>query len=1414
MRKLLLNRVILVAVFSLQGLFANAQISAQDIADKLSNDPRVTEFTMEPARGTPSVIKMNASGATLTLIEAPAFLQSVLGFGQETFFVVEATTNTHGVQVDKFQQYTRSIKVEHGVFKAISRKGVVLAFTAEYYNLPASIQASPVLTEAAALQKALDHVGATVYAWDYVLTLGNTAEHIAAYNELFPKGELVFVDNYSTNAIDLSLAYKFNVYAAEPLSRADIYVDASSGSILLRDAIIKHADDAHGKADIAKVVRPAKKAVSPLPVANASGNTRYAGNRTFSTSIDANGHWVLKGTTPTGVENETRSYEGIGGLPLSIPALAMLTVPIADGDGDVLNPETADNNWTAEEHRKDNFSVTNPYPIANESHNDDVALDAHWGAEVVLNYWRNIHNRWSYDDKGTKMTNYVHYGDAYDNAFWNGSSMTYGDGTYQGGTHPDGAFAPLTSMDVCAHEIGHGVCEYTADLVYQRESGAMNEGFSDIWAAAVEAYVLSEIDGSLPYDTWGIGEQIDERDGGISPGQAGTRALRWMDDPKAAGDPDSYGGANWINPECGTPTLANDQCGVHTNSGVLNKWYYLMVTGSGQPFSAGFNKQAADDQVTDAGNAYSVEGLGFMTASRIAYLAETMLSPNAKFAEMRAASILAAQTLYGIASNEEKQTTNAWHAVDIGGAYNEGEPNTITFSESNLQILSENNALSGCDDFNTYSVVITGVDIASPATISLSTAGSTAVKGTDFDISSQSLTFTGSGTKTITITVYDDAVIEAGETIVLSFVYNSQFQKQEFAIADNDFAPRTGTQPIDLVETQTFSNDGIPAGWSAISLSDGVNVWKVNGDLSAAGRAYITNGIAEIPFYDQISPTNTIFRSPLINAAATSNVTVSFDWESGGETDAVDPNVIFDYGEFIYSLDGANYVSMQKFVGTGPLGVNTASGSYTAVINELDGRAFFLGWRWYNDTNAGTQFSFAIDNVKVSATPAGIETQKDESATTTVHAGNVIYFMSESDQGLIAKIENASGDLGCVTLSVSDEGTGIRTFSNVPTARPSKAFSITTENTNASYDLTIFFTQEELGAFDSPADLIPMKVNSANMDDASDRPVNFQLNGVLTEVNEAGQFFAYTGSFTGSGTVSVVQNFTYCTNAPAPWTSQDVGTVNKPGTVCYKAGNFEVSASGSGIEDRADSFHFTYQPLTGDGEIIAQVNSLQNTNTKAKAAVMIRETLDANSTFAMTAIVSNPLYLGTAARFEYRKNPGGKATGASYQSVTAPEFVRIVRSGNTITSFISDTNGNWQLIGSVGINFKSVVYVGLAATSNLNGTSAIAEFAGVSVLSSALQATARAPQSQEGSERSGFSVSPNPAVGTVNIETPGSNIKRVAIYNRLGQVVKVAEFSVPENRAWVDVSELAQGLFIMKVHTDEGQVVDMRLVKQ
>ena len=136
--------------------------------------------------------------------------------------------------------------------------------------------------------------------------------------------------------------------------------------------------------------------------------------------------------------------------------------------------------------------------------------------------------------------------------------MTYGDGATR--------FRPLTSLDVVGHEIGHAVCEKTANLTYANESGAMNEGLSDIWGASIEAYAVGTLGftsgGVKAKSTWLIGEEIDKV----------QVALRSMSDPKSLGQPAYYKGVNWY-------TGTGDNGGVHTNSGVLNHWFYILTVG-------------------------------------------------------------------------------------------------------------------------------------------------------------------------------------------------------------------------------------------------------------------------------------------------------------------------------------------------------------------------------------------------------------------------------------------------------------------------------------------------------------------------------------------------------------------------------------------------------------------------------------------------------------------------------------------------------------------------------------------------------------------------------------------------------------------------------------------------------------------
>ena len=264
---------------------------------------------------------------------------------------------------------------------------------------------------------------------------------------------------------------------------------------------------------------------------------------------------------------------------------------------------------------------------------DNTAVQAHWGAEQTYKYYLQNHNRNSYNNAGGILKNYVHYSNNYVNAYWDGTRMTYGDGN---GT----SYGPLVSTDITGHEITHGVTEYSANLAYQRESGALNESFSDIFGEMVEYFAEGSND-------WQMGTDI---------GIGGSGAIRSMNNPNLYGDPDTYGGANWYNPNCGTPTQSNDYCGVHTNSGVQNKWFYILTMG--------------ESGTNDLGNAYSVTGVGRTKSAAITYRSlTTYLSSSSTYADARNGAIQAAIDLYGAGSAEVIATTNAWYAVGVGGAY-------------------------------------------------------------------------------------------------------------------------------------------------------------------------------------------------------------------------------------------------------------------------------------------------------------------------------------------------------------------------------------------------------------------------------------------------------------------------------------------------------------------------------------------------------------------------------------------------------------------------------------------------------------------------------------------------------------------------------------------------------------------------
>ncbi len=284
--------------------------------------------------------------------------------------------------------------------------------------------------------------------------------------------------------------------------------------------------------------------------------------------------------------------------------------------------------------------------------NQRAGVDAHFGAAKTFDFYQNVLGRNGIDGNygpGTTtsaatgvalLVSRVHFGSGYNNAFWNGSNMTYGDG--------DGStFTPLTTVDICGHEMTHGVTERTAGLTYSKESGALNESWSDIMGSMVELYADG---GVASANTWLIGEDA------YTPGTSGD-ALRSMSDPHSVGDPDHY--SLRLYPGTCTPNAnTNDNCGVHTNSSISNHAFYLIAHGG-----------------TNRVSGIAVSGIGTDAATKIFYRAlVTYMTSSTNFAGARTATLSAATDLYGTGSATYNGVAQGWCAVGVGSCPTGGTP--------------------------------------------------------------------------------------------------------------------------------------------------------------------------------------------------------------------------------------------------------------------------------------------------------------------------------------------------------------------------------------------------------------------------------------------------------------------------------------------------------------------------------------------------------------------------------------------------------------------------------------------------------------------------------------------------------------------------------------------------------------------
>jgi Zn-dependent metalloprotease len=256
---------------------------------------------------------------------------------------------------------------------------------------------------------------------------------------------------------------------------------------------------------------------------------------------------------------------------------------------------------------------------------DTTADEAYDGLGATFDFYLSVYDRWSVDGQGLPLKGTVHYGQHYDNAFWNGSQMVFGDG--------DGTvFGRFTeSVDVIGHELTHGVTQYTANLVYSGQSGALNESVSDVFGSMVKQYKLRQ---TADQADWLIGAGL------FMPSVHGV-ALRSMKDPGTAYDDPAIGKDPQPATMSGYIDTAADDGGVHINSGIPNRAFYLAAT--------------------------AIDSNSWKNAGQVWYdvLTSPTLPAAATFATFGKATVHAARRRFGSGSAQAEAVAAAWQQVGV-----------------------------------------------------------------------------------------------------------------------------------------------------------------------------------------------------------------------------------------------------------------------------------------------------------------------------------------------------------------------------------------------------------------------------------------------------------------------------------------------------------------------------------------------------------------------------------------------------------------------------------------------------------------------------------------------------------------------------------------------------------------------------
>ncbi|MEO9965252.1 MAG: M4 family metallopeptidase [Reichenbachiella sp.] len=823
-----------------------------------------------------------------------------------------------GYRHEKFEHFYRGFRVEGSTYTIHSKNGVATHMTGNYATVD-EVDVNPSLSSDKALDYAKSATNASVFAWE-----GNASGREDVVEK--PEGELVIVQR-TANGYKSRLAYKFHILGEKPFVNAYIYVDAQTGEVVRYNSVIKHAD------------------------AIGSAATRYSGTQSIHTDSNA-GTYRL------------RDYSRGNGILTYDATTATSANQITGAPNGASEYTDSNNNWTAAEF--------------DNADKDNAGLDAHFAAEATYDFFMTNYGRDSYDGNGAAITSYVNtdieavfgYPSGYnDNAFWTGYVMVYGKGN---------SLDPLTTVDITAHEIGHAFCTGTADLVYEKESGAMNEGLSDIWGACVEYYVNQTY--GLNKDIWNLGTEIGQ-------------TFRSMSNPKGYGDPDTYGGTYWVSQNC-NPSNQNDYCGVHTNSGVTNHWFYVLAAG--------------ETSTNDNNDSYSVTGIGVDDAAAITWRTESIyLNTTSDYADFRTYSIQSAVELFGSGSAQEIAVTNAWYAVGVGAEYVQtcalAAPGNFSSSSINDNGFTLSwNSVSGAASYTVSvggsstnvagtSYVASGLNVGTQYACSVVANCSAGGSG-----ASSNLNVTTTGTPPVSYCASN------GNNTSDEYIGRVQFNT-----IDNSTSASAGgygdytTQSTTVAKGSAYNMTITPT-WTGTLYNEGYSVWidyNQDGDFTDSGEQVLTQSATTAsPISGSIS----------ISASATNgNTRMRVSMKYNGVPTSCES---FSYGE-------VEDYTLNIVTGSADTEAPTAPGNLTA--SNVTTSSFDMSWSASTDNIGVTGYNVYVDgfldgstsNTSYSVTGVGANTTYTVSVTALDAASN------ESPASAIDVTTNSNGGGSTTILS-------------------------------------------------------------------------------------------------------------------------------------------------------------------------------------------------------------------------------------------------------------------------------------------------------------------------------------------------------------------------------------------------------------